>query len=88
MPRMQILSLAEQMQFETPPVFNSIERKQFFDFPKALIEIATDLRNQASKISFLLMCGYFKSTKRFFLPQDFHVREPGRRFERFVLGEQ
>ncbi len=75
MPRMKILSLAEQEIFETPPVFNSMQRKQFFDFPKALIETTRTLREPTNSISFLLSCGYFKAAKRFFKPQDFHMRD-------------
>ena len=35
MSRMKILNAAEQEQFESPPVFNSVERKQYFDFSSA-----------------------------------------------------
>lgn len=75
MPRMRILSLTEQETFETPPNFNSTQRKQFFDFPKALLETAIVLRNPVNRIGFLLSCGYFKAAKRFFAPQDFHIRD-------------
>ena len=53
MPRMRILSLTEQETFETPPNFNSIQRKQFFDFPKALLETAIVLRKPVNRIGFL-----------------------------------
>jgi hypothetical protein len=36
MPRMTILSAAEQEAFESPPVFNSVQRKHYFDLPLAL----------------------------------------------------
>ena len=75
MPRMRILSTAEQEQFETPPEFDSIQRKKFFDFPKALQEFSADLRKPSNRIGFLLSCGYFKATNRFFSPKDFHIRD-------------
>lgn len=50
-------------------------RKQFFDFPKKLLNIAIGLRTPGGQIGFLLMCGYFKATKRFYRPQDFHGRD-------------
>ena len=34
MPRMNILNAVEQEAFESAPVFNSFQRKQYFDFPQ------------------------------------------------------
>jgi len=34
MPRMNILNTVEQEAFESAPVFNSFQRKHYFDFPK------------------------------------------------------
>lgn len=39
------------------------------------MDIARNLRTPNSQIGFLLMCGYFKATKRFYQPQDFHSRD-------------
>ena len=75
MPRMRILTANEQEAFDKPPLFDHRERKQFFNVPKALMDIAAALRTPSSQIGFLLMCGYFKATKRFYLPQDFHERD-------------
>ena len=36
MPRMKILNTIEQETFERPPVFNSVQRKRYFDLPQAL----------------------------------------------------
>ena len=75
MPRMRILTANEQGVFDKPPLFDHRERKQFFSAPKALMDIAATLRTPDSQIGFLLMCGYFKATKRFYLPQDFCERD-------------
>ena len=75
MPRIRILTASEQETFDRPPVFDHRERKQYFSLPKGLMDIATTLRSPISQIGFLLMCGYFKATKRFYLPQDFHKRD-------------
>lgn len=75
MPRMRILSASEQETFDRPPLFDHKQRKQFFSFSRALLDIARTLRTPSSQIGFLLLCGYFKATKRFFLPQDFHGRD-------------
>ncbi len=75
MPRMRILSASEQEAFDKPPLFDYEQRKQFFSFPKSLLKTANALRTPGSQIGFLLLCGYFKATKRFFLPQDFLQRD-------------
>lgn len=75
MPRMRILTASEQAVFDKPPVFDHRERKRFFDPPKDLMGTAVALRTNGSRIGFLLMCGYFKATKQFYLPQDFHERD-------------
>ena len=41
MPRMRILSAAEQAQFDQPPLFNSEERKKYFEFSGFVVDTAT-----------------------------------------------
>ena len=54
MPRMRILNAAEQARFEHPPVFDSAERRRYFDFSKSVMDATQDLRSPASQIGFLL----------------------------------
>ncbi len=75
MPRMRILTAPEQEAFDKPPLLDHRERKQFFTLSKDLMDIATTLRTPSSQIGFLLMCGYFRATRRFYLPQDFRERD-------------
>ena len=75
MPRMRILTASEQEVFDKPPLFDHRERKKFFSLPKGLMDVAATLRTPCGQIGFLLMCGYFKATKRFYQPQDFHERD-------------
>lgn len=75
MARMRILTSSEQETFDKPPLFNHEQRKQFLSFPKPLLETAHALRTPNSQIGFLLLCGYFKATKCFFLPKSFHQRD-------------
>lgn len=75
MPRMRILNKREQEAFDRPPVFDHAERKQMLSLPTSLLEIAKTMRTSSSRIGFLLMSIYFRASKRFFLPQDFHVRD-------------
>lgn len=46
MPRMNILNTVEREAFDLPPVFNSVQRKQYFDFPSQLRCAADSLRSQ------------------------------------------
>jgi len=75
MPRMKILNSVERGVFETPPMFNSAERKRCFDFPAPIQDIATSLRTPINRLVFLLNCGYFKATKRFYSVKTFHPRD-------------
>jgi hypothetical protein len=74
-PRMKILNTVEQEAFESAPVFNSFQRKQYFDFPQAIQQAAASLRTPANQLCFLLSCGYFKASKRFFPTRTFHPRD-------------
>ena len=68
MPRMKVLNSVEQEAFEFPPIFNSAERKRCFDFPLAIRDIAAGLRTATNQLFFLLSCGYFRSSRRFYAP--------------------
>jgi hypothetical protein len=72
---MRILNTVEKEAFDSPPVFNSVQRKQFFDLPIGVRRQADELRTPTNKVCFLVSCGYFKATKRFFLPESFHTRD-------------
>jgi Domain of unknown function (DUF4158) len=74
-PRMHILNTVEQEAFESAPVFNSFQRKHYFDFPEAIQKAAASLRTPANQLCFLLSCGYFKASKRFFLSWTFHRQD-------------
>ena len=75
MPRMKSLNSVEREGFDFPPIFNSVERKRCFDFPTPLQDIATSLRTAGNQLVFLLSCGYFKATKRFYPVPTFHRRD-------------
>ncbi len=75
MPRMRILNAAEQARLEHPPVFNSAERKRFFDFSQSVLDAAHELRSTTNRVGFLLAYGYFRATRRFFSPERYHERD-------------
>ena len=66
MARMKIFNTLEEEAFESPPVFNSAERKQFFSLPVMLKDSMVDLRTPTNKVCFLVAAGYFKARRRFF----------------------
>ena len=70
MPRMRILSPSEQEAFDRPPLFDHRERKKFFEFPKALLEAAQSMHSPDHRAGFLVSCGYFKATRRFYALTD------------------
>ncbi len=75
MPRMRILSPSEQEAFDKPPLFDHRERKKFFEFPKALLEAAQSMHSPDHRAGFLVSCGYFKATRRFYALTDFEPRD-------------
>jgi Domain of unknown function (DUF4158) len=88
MPRMNILNTVEREAFDSPPVFNSVQRKQYFDFPSKLRRFAARLRSPAHQLAFLLSTGYFKAVKRFFSPSAFQPRDIEYVARQLELGEQ
>jgi len=63
---MKIFSASEEEAFESPPVFNSAERKRFFSLSAALSDAASALRTPNNRVRFLLAAGYFKARHKFF----------------------
>jgi hypothetical protein len=68
---MRILSASEQAAFDKPPLFGHPERTKFFAFPKAFLDMAQNMRREDHQVGFLVSCGYFRATWRFFSPVDF-----------------
>ena len=66
MPRMQILTAAEQQAFDTPPVFSGTQREMFFHVADSLRKVLATLRNPTNRVCLVLSVGYFRVAKRFF----------------------
>ncbi len=66
MARMKILTSHEVAEFESPPKFNSAERKQFFSISQAINELLAILRTPTNQVCFLILVGYFKAKRKFF----------------------
>jgi TnpA family transposase len=63
---MNILNKLEQETHDLPPCFSGAERKQFFGLSMSLSKILESLESSTNQVCFLLACGYFRATKRFF----------------------
>ena len=66
MAKMKIFNSLEEIEFESPPKFNSVERKHFFATSVAINELLENLRTPTNKVCFLISLGYFKARRRFF----------------------
>ena len=66
MPIFNILNADERKRFDDLPEFNSFQRKQYFRVNSEIQEIVDSLRSATTKVIFVLMLGYFKSSKQFF----------------------
>ena len=70
MPRMKILTSHEIAEFESPPKFNSVERKRFFAFSTVFQKMLESPRTTpTNKVCFLVTLGYFKARRKFFAQQ-------------------
>lgn len=69
MARMKIFNTLEEEAFESPPVFNSAERKRFFSLPLMLQDSMQNLRTPTNQVCFLVAAGYFKARRKFFARQ-------------------
>jgi hypothetical protein len=69
MARMKIFNALEEVAFESPPLFNSEERKRFFYLSSVLNNTMADLRTPTNKVCFLVVAGYFKARRKFFARQ-------------------
>lgn len=66
MSTVQILTPTEIRNYESPPRFDSFNRKKFFALPIDLMKEVQTLRTSSGKIAFVLQTGYFRAAKRFF----------------------
>ncbi len=71
----KILSTNEIKEFDNPPVFNGYERKVFFHLPTWANEFINELSSDTNKLVFILMAGYFKCCRKFFVPGKFPEKD-------------
>jgi TnpA family transposase len=69
MARMKILNSDEAAAFDSPPKFNSAERKRFFSVSQAINGLLENLRTPTNQVCFLILLGYFRAKRKFFRRQ-------------------
>ena len=72
---LQILSLKEIKNFDTPPSFNPVERKSFLKLFKWMKNHTDSFKTSTHIVGFILQVGYLKATNRFFSPTHFHKKD-------------
>ena len=72
MPRLKILSVSEQNEFDSPPVLSGDNRKTQFRFNQVVQEMIKPIKSDNHRIGFVLMFYYFKIVQKFFPPQLFY----------------
>lgn len=86
MPFPKILNSNEIKEFDNPPIFNSFERKAIFYVPTWVNEFLNDLTNDTNKLVFILTAGYFKSCRKFFVPNKFLLKDIEYVIDKFNLN--
>lgn len=75
MSRLNILSKLEQKEFDTPPILSNEARKSLFRLSQSSKNYLQYIKKDENKISFILMYHYFKITRKFFVPQNFIMKD-------------
>lgn len=75
MSRLQSLNSTERKYFDSPPEFNSFQRKKFFRLCSWSKKILESIKIPTNKSCFILMYGYFKSTSQFYSTDKFHSKD-------------
>jgi len=75
MPRLEILSKPEQREFDSPPLLSGEVRKSIFRIDSANKKYIETIGGQEHRVAYLLMYNYFRLTRKFFLPQDFIIKD-------------
>jgi Domain of unknown function (DUF4158) len=70
-----ILDDTSRREFETPPVFETLQRRSFFTLPGWAVNMLKNLGSPTNQVMFCLQVGYFKASGRFFSPTAFHNKD-------------
>lgn len=66
MPILKIFNTLEIEAFESPPLFNSLERKKFFTLPTQLQQLSHSFSTPTNQVCFIVTAGYLRAWLRGF----------------------
>ncbi len=75
MPLLSILEFKEAKRFDLPPAFTKQERQINFQLPPDLKRSLSHMKEDVSKVCFLIQYAYFKTNARFYSPAKFRKRD-------------
>jgi len=75
MAKIEILSPAEQIKFDNPPVFTLEEQTKYFYLPLKLKTWLDTVNNVTNKVGFILLWGYCQAGARFYQPGQFRKHD-------------
>jgi TnpA family transposase len=82
----KILSTNEIKEFDIPPVFSNEDREIYFGIPTFIEEDLSEIRNDLNKLVLILLGGYFKCRRKFFIPATFHKKDISYVIKKFNLN--
>lgn len=71
MRKIEILDKASQQAFDSPPVFTQADQKKYFTLPDDIAQWSKNISTQTNLVGFVLLCGYVRSSGRFFQKKAF-----------------
>ncbi|MFT7111436.1 MAG: TnpA family transposase [Porticoccaceae bacterium] len=76
MPKLAILTAAEQREFDSPPKFYKVDRPKYFSLTSDIRQLGFNkLRTPVNRVGFILQLGYFRASGKFFVNEQFRKRD-------------
>jgi TnpA family transposase len=70
-----ILDDSTRKEFDSPPIFDTVQRRAFFNLPQWAWRICKSLIEPHNQVMFGLQVGYFRASGRFFEPNKFYDKD-------------
>lgn len=70
-----IIDDSTRREFDSPPIFDTVQRRAFFNLPQWAWRICKSLIEPHNQVMFGLQVGYFRASGRFFEPNKFYDKD-------------
>lgn len=70
-----ILDDITRREFDSPPIFETVQRRSIFNLPSWVMKICKSLFEPHNQVMFALQFGYFRASGRFFEPNKFNIKD-------------